>query len=307
MSSKSERKKDYPCLKCEKHVKKNDSAVQCNMCELWTHKACAHMEDALFEHLVKQEKLYGQVSWSCVSCSSFSVKLSAGLKKVDQRVTAVEASVETHTAEITSIKATMETINATLEASKVDRANLKGEIQAETAGLIFSEIKERENRRNNVIVHGLKEADAKIKDSDVRIKTDLKMISDMFAQMELNLKSEDVVKFARRLGERPSGDDSRPLLIGCMTPEIRENILSRGRKLAEKDDWKTVSVIADLTKRQREEETALRQESDRLNAERSQEDAKNWEWKVVGRRGQRRLVKGKLEKDSARTLRGRRQ
>lgn len=294
MSAK-ERKKDYPCLKCEKHVKKNDFAIQCNMCELWIHKQCAKMEDVLFEHLVKQEKLYGYVSWACTSCSSFSAKLSAGLKKVDERLTKVEATVDTHTGELIEVKASVEDALAKVDGVIADRATLKGEVQSETADLLFGEIKERENRRNNVIVHGLKEPDGKIKDAELRIKADLKVISDLFAQLSLDLKPEEHVKFARRLGERPTGDGSRPLLMGCITPEVRERILSNSRKLAEKKEWENVTVVADLTKRQREEENALRNEAVRLNTERTDEEAKNWEWKVVGRRGSRRLIKGKMQ------------
>ena len=57
-------------------------------------------------------------------------------------------------------------------------------------------------------------------------------------------------------------------------------------------------MISDLTKRQREEEGKMRQEADRLNGERSEEDAKNWLWKVVGRRGERRLVKMKPQEET---------
>ncbi len=69
--------------------------------------------------------------------------------------------------------------------------------------------------------------------------------------------------------------------------------------------WSNVSVISDLTKRQREEEKKMRQEADRLNAERSKEDEKNWLWKVVGRRGERRLVKTKPVEETGRSTRAR--
>ena len=42
------RKKDFPCLKCDMHVKKNEHAVQCSLCELWVHKTCADISDVLF-------------------------------------------------------------------------------------------------------------------------------------------------------------------------------------------------------------------------------------------------------------------
>ena len=57
------------------------------------------------------------------------------------------------------------------------------------------------------------------------------------------------------------------------------------------DDWKQISVVQDLTKIQREEERALKDEVNLLAAKLSDADAKNWEYKVVGKRGAKRVVK----------------
>ena len=52
--------------------------------------------------------------------------------------------------------------------------------------------------------------------------------------------------------------------------------MSGCRKLAAKDDrCRNVSVIADLTKRQREEEHGLRKDAERLNANRTEDETKN--------------------------------
>ena len=46
---------------------------------------------------------------------------------------------------------------------------------------------------------------------------------------------------------------------------------------------------------QRKEEEGLRKEADRLNGLMSETDAKNWVHKFVGRRGERRLVRVRVE------------
>ena len=48
---------------------------------------------------------------------------------------------------------------------------------------------------------------------------------------------------------------------------------------------------------QRKEEEGLRKEADRLNGLMSETDAKNWVHKVVGRRGERRLVRVRVEEE----------
>ena len=307
MADKKERKKDYPCLKCDKHVKKNDPAVLCNMCELWIHKECAKLEDALFDHLVKQQKHEGSIYWACVSCSSFSVKFHASLGKIEKRLTTVETTVEKHTTDIASLQDEVKAIDNKYDKSKEDVVKMRSEVQSNAESAIFSEMRDRENRKNNIVVHGLTEPDTKIKDKDTRIAADMKKIQELFSVLEVNIDAEETAKYARRLGERPVGTAGpRPLLIGFKVLDSKQTILDNSRKLAEKSDvWKNVSVISDLTKRQREDEQKLRHEAERLNAERSVDDTKNWEWKVVGRRGERRLVKVKPLVDTGRNTRGR--
>ena len=61
------------------------------------------------------------------------------------------------------------------------------------------------------------------------------------------------------------------------------------------DDWKKVSVVQDLTKIQREEEKALKDECTQLAAKLSEDDAKNWQYKVVGKRGSRKVLKVQIK------------
>ena len=49
-----DRKKDYPCISCKVHVKKNDKAVKCSLCDLWIHQACEGMSNETFNVLDTQ-------------------------------------------------------------------------------------------------------------------------------------------------------------------------------------------------------------------------------------------------------------
>ena len=57
--------------------------------------------------------------------------------------------------------------------------------------------------------------------------------------------------------------------------------------------FECVSIVPDLTKSQRRDEQALREEADRKNGQLTAEDReKNLKWIVVGKRGEKRLIKG---------------
>ena len=307
MGDQKERKKDYPCLKCNMHVKKNEPAVLCNMCELWVHKVCAKISDDLFDHLVKQQKNEGRVYWACVSCTSFSSKFYSGLRKIEGRVSAVEAKLDEHDSAIDAVNEKVKILEQNCLKANDEIAKVESGVHDKASDVIFTEMRERESRMCNAIVHGLQEPDLQIKDKDIRIANDMKKIQNLFDEMEADIKADDEVKFARRLGERPSSTaEPRPLLIGFKICSTRNDLLKNARKLADNDveEWKKVSVVADLTKRQREEENKMRKEAESLNSNRSVDEIKNWEWKVVGRRGDRHLVKMKLQLDTgARKLR----
>ena len=118
--------------------------------------------------------------------------------------------------------------------------------------------------------------------------------------IEAGTKIEEI-RFAKRLGEKRNNADSpRPLLIGFKANTARISILDNAHKLANEDNWRNVNVVHDLTQMQRKEEEGLRKEADRLTGQLSESDAKNWLHKVVGRRGERRLVRVRVEVEEGR-------
>ena len=89
-SYKSKRKKDYPCIRCNEHVKKTDKAVKCAMCDLWVHKSCENMADETFNVLDMQNEETGQCFWSCKSCKSYAIKFDKRMRDIESRVKRLE-------------------------------------------------------------------------------------------------------------------------------------------------------------------------------------------------------------------------
>jgi hypothetical protein len=148
------------------------------------------------------------------------------------------------------------------------------------------ERKERKSRELNVIVHGIDECGEETQGGEERMKWDMQQCSELFGIMELGIAASEI-KFCRRVGTK--GESSRPLVVGLYNERTRMRIL--------KADWKTVEpevrVGPDMTKKQREEEAQVWKDLEEKNSKRTEDEmAKNLEWRVVGQKGERRLVLG---------------
>jgi len=79
-------KKNYPCLKCDEHVKKNEESVHCMFCEFWTHKKCAGLTNEVFNFLVKTAKATGNVQYICTACTSTCTALSKKINLLEKEI-----------------------------------------------------------------------------------------------------------------------------------------------------------------------------------------------------------------------------
>jgi hypothetical protein len=158
--------------------------------------------------------------------------------------------------------------------------------QAESS--VLDEVREREARRTNVVVHKLKEMEDERATGKERQEWDRTGCVKIFDALKLSLKNEDI-KFCRRLGEKKS--EPRPLVIGFYS-EADKALLLRNAKNLENTQYKYVNICPDMTARQRKEEADMKLEADERNENLTEEDrAKNLQWAVVGARGERRLIK----------------
>jgi hypothetical protein len=152
---------------------------------------------------------------------------------------------------------------------------------------VFGEIRERDARRLNVIFHRVGETENERATGQERQDWD-KSCANIFAALEIGMTEKDV-KFCRRVGEK--GEGPRPLIVGLYTEVERNKVLRYGRYL-EETDFKDVTVGADLTKKQRDEESELKETAEKKNGGLTEEDiAKNLQWTVVGRKGEKSLIK----------------
>ena len=259
------------------------------MCELWIHQKCADISDLLFTELAKMAKAIGRINWTCKACSVSTEKLTRMYVAIDKKVTAMEKKIDQGEEERGIIKKSVEVIDA-----KVDKMKETAKTQTDNARKsVFSELRDRECRKSNVVIHQLPEAGEGVTNNIDRKKADEKCLEALFTALEAEIKTSDI-KFMTRLGKKEDqSNHTRPLLIGFFSAQHRTQLLNNAKKLAHLDAYAEIGIVPDLTKEQRDEEETLRNEAKQLNKDMDKEEALNYEYRLVGLRGERKLIKAK--------------
>jgi hypothetical protein len=278
---------DNPCIACGKNVTTN--SVQCTLCTLWCHKACTNLSAEAFKGLEVQAREVGVAYWACRACLSFTNKVNRQLQATSKRQDELENKVDNNirttdnnTQELEKLKQELTRMKSALEQEREERCDMLSE-----------ELRDREVRRNNLIIHGMAEPDAGITNSRERMEMDRRLCSDMFTAMGVRMRGEEL-RFCRRVGER--GRDARPIAIGIRNEEEKRQLLDRAR-LLRGTRYDNISVVPDMTRMQRRAEDKLTTEAEARNRQLTEADlSMNMRWMVVGKRGEKRLLKG-VERD----------
>ena len=141
---------------------------------------------------------------------------------------------------------------------------------------ICNELKQRERKQNNLVVFGLNEdnRDGEIIQELVTTVGTLSKVNSIF-----------------RIGEEKEGKP-RPLVICFATKQGRDQLYSNLRNLKGRDKWNKVSVVPDLTKLQCVEEKKIYQQLlEEVTKKNEESEEGDGLWKVVGKRGTKRIVK----------------
>ena len=126
------------------------------------------------------------------------------------------------------------------------------------------EMQKREENRENLVVYGLKESeeDDEMKQKDEDVTVVMRMATEIGVEFKGEVKS--IYRAGKKIGDRP-----RPLVVKIEDDETREGILANARKMAGKDDWKTLRVSRlDVEKEEmRKEEKKLKEDAENRTEE----------------------------------------
>jgi hypothetical protein len=282
-ASQQARKPKHPCITCGKNV--TGASVQCTLCNLWCYKQCTNLSDRAFKGLMLQAKEVGTAYWACRSCLNFAAKMNRHLQETSKRQDQLEERVNVNSNNINRNEQNVEELRPELRRAL---AKMDNEKEARDDALC-EELREREIRRLNIIIHGLQEPDNRYISNGDRIEADRRLCGELFAAMGARVRGTDL-RFCRRVGERSAVP--RPVVVGLNSEEEKRTILIRSRQLRG-SRYDNVAVVPDLTKMQRRGEEKLSVEAGERNKNLTAEDnERDMRWIVVGKRGEKRLIKG---------------
>lgn len=243
------------------------------------------MSDEGFKALQVQAKELGMAYWACKSCLSFAQKMNHSFKEMTKKMDELTDRVEANEKRIGETENGLEDVK---KGVKKVGESVETAIERAENGL-YEELKERESKRTNLLLHGVEEPARNITGNRERMEDDLRACERIFKEAKARTKRADI-KFCRRIGER--GEKPRPMVVGLKSEEEKRHVLDCARTLKD-TTFDYISIVPDLTLRQRREETELEKEAERRNKNLTEEDrSKNWKWLVVGRKGEKRLIKG---------------
>jgi hypothetical protein len=270
------------CLGCSKKFSKSDTSVQCTVCGLWIHKICANMSDEVFDLLEKQKKENGITYWACRPCTTFAQGMNHRLKQIAEELEEVKQSTSTNKEAIKQLEKKVEEVAEMAKKSDgISKEEMEARLKEER-----EEARERKDREANVIIHGLDECEEQGLSGSERMELDTQSSIELFAEAGIRVANHEI-KFCRRVG--PRAERARPLIVGLYNPVTRSRVLKADYTGCSAE----VSVGPDLTRKQQEEEAEIWKEKDKRNQNRTaDEKAKNLVWRLVGPKGDRRLVLG---------------
>ena len=281
--------------------------VQCKGCDMWWHQSCSGMKKTMYELILLTTQENGDHCWCCRVCITLKdslkqsiLALEAKYQNLDGRVTLNTDNIQSNTESIQSNSDKLDTnisktdqLSVTVDNLKVSLESVasKGDAGSVDKDQIFNEIREREARKYNILVHGIPEPEADSNDKGADDKSELRNVA---AAIGIKLDINTDIKFCYRIGEK--SDKCRPMKVGFYDQKLSERLTTSSWKL--KDNKKlsfNSSIVSDLTNQQRSEEAKLRKEVDVKNSNLSAEESETHCFRLVGRRGHRIIVKAKKQ------------
>jgi hypothetical protein len=142
-------------LGCNKKFKKSETSVQCTVCGLWCHKECAAILNEFFKFLEEQKKNAGLAYWACRPCIVYAQGMNHRLKEMEKRLSTVEEGERKNAENAGKLERKVDKISGQQDrmGDKIDRKI------AQSENRIFEEMRERESKKSNIVMHGVEEAD----------------------------------------------------------------------------------------------------------------------------------------------------
>ena len=269
----------FPCGTCNKSA--NTNALLCNFCDMWHHATtdCIpwHTKETIDALMTICKE---QSCWSCQKCIGIMKKLNGRIAKLEKDVGAVKDDVKTLQEHQIDTDNDIIQLRKDLKEVKNSAATKADSEQTD----ILSEMKDREDRKCNIIIHGMIEPTATEKEEVHRMEND--SLRSIFQEMQTDTEQAlNAIKFKSRLGAKQPGKH-RPFLVKFHDRRVQQQVMQKTMNAPE-----GIRIKPDLTKKQREEDDKFKRSLDEENQSEPKDDSGDFRWKLAGPPGNLRKVK----------------
>ena len=269
--------------------------LECQRCRDRFCTKCLDKPDDEYDILSKCD-----VMWFCVPCREKVQKNIITDMKIEERCKEIMKHFEARVSVIESEMATkcdegqvrvlvrdeLKKVNPNMKVNEDLAASYTGnETEGTVVTSVMSEINERKQRENNLVIYGVAECDSENREE--RMKYDKGMVKNIGATCEVDIGDEDIGKVVR-LGKFNREKPNRPLLVSFKATSTKRNIFKGARNLKEEEsEFAGIRIANDLTKAERENEKQLYAKAKEMQ----KEDSGDYIYKVRGPPWARRVAK----------------
>ena len=283
------------CVECKKGVKHTDKSgsVKCSQCDRWWHGlTCTTLNAEALKCLWDTYDAAGHHWWACEGCTQAYMTLTKRMNQWERDMASLRVTVASNTELANDANTKVDKVAKNLEDMDKSRKQDKNDAINEATKRMSAELLDREGKKSNLMFHGLYEPPMSVKGVE-RKNTDLASFKAMFMEMGVKPETNDEIKFSFRVGELNDKvvEEPRPLCIGFRNSETKDHVLVKAKNLGKTRNYYSISVVPDLTRLQREEDKNLMKEAEQKNLDMNEDDRKNWNFRCIGTKGARKVVK----------------
>ena len=142
------------------------------------------------------------------------------MKETTRRQDETDARVEENRRNIEEVRRLAEATGRDVRSQAAEAAGMAERMER----ILEEELRERESRRLNLVMHGVPEPHQNILEPRDRMEADREECENIFHGMGARIRRQQI-RFCRRVGER--GQNPRPMVIGLYSEENKRHILER--------------------------------------------------------------------------------
>lgn len=256
-----------PCKICKVNVG-DDKGIKCDRCTAWVHLKCSELDSSEYTQLAKIQSV--SVKWHCPVCSAEMSKLA----DPNDRLASNEAKLD----HMMTIVTMLQQQNAMILNLLVKSEDKMEETVQKHVRETYEEDRDREARRNNLIMYNLKESRGTGEEAE---KEDNLKVFNVIHDIDSNLAFADVeanVVEIVRLGKKQD-KKVRPVKVVLKSNDMKARILRKAKNLKKSESFSTVGVSADKTMMERNRDKLLVEERNKRRE--NNEDVVIYRGKVV--------------------------